>query len=209
MLTRVLARQLRRPAGLLGRMVARVMESTNKAAYRDALGVVDWSAARHVFEVGYGPGDGLALVRAAAPAARLSGIDFSPLMFERARARLDADGAAAGAAVDLTCGDFLSASLPDDAYSHVLCVNVVYFWPGLAAPFQKVWGMLAPGGALVLFMRDEAYLEKKKLLDSGSFHRHAPGAVERALRDAGFAVTRSESREGVVFRAEKPAAPPR
>ncbi len=202
MLTKVLVHQLRRPAGLLGRMVARVMEYTNKAAYRDALGVVDWAAARHVFEVGYGPGDGLALVRKATPTARLSGIDFSPLMYERARARL-------GSSVELACGDFLAAALPPDTYSHVLCVNVVYFWPGLSAPFQKVWGMLAPGGALVLFMRDEAYLEKKKLLDSGAFHRHAPVAVERALREVGFAVTRSESREGVVFRAEKPSASPR
>ncbi len=199
MLAKLLAHQLRHPAGLLGRMVARVMESTNKEAYRDVLGALDWTAATHLFEIGYGTGDGLASIRKAAPACRLSGIDFSSLMYERAKARL----APRGQPAELVCGDFLSAALAKAAYSHVLCVNVVYFWAQLAEPFQKVAAMLEPGGAFVLFMRDEAYLEKKKLLDSGVFHRHSSAAVEQALRAAGFAVTQQRSDAGVVFRAEK------
>lgn len=202
MLAKLLAHQLRHPAGILGRMVARVMESTNKEAYRDVLGALDWKRAKHLFEIGYGTGDGLTLIRESAPSCRLSGIDFSALMHERASARLNAGGRTA----ELVCGDFLSASLASGAYSHVLCVNVVYFWAQLAEPLQKVAAMIEPGGTFVLFMRDEAYLEKKKLLDSGVFHRYAPAAVEQALREAGFAVTQTRSEAGVTFRAEKPAS---
>ncbi|MEZ4360183.1 MAG: class I SAM-dependent methyltransferase [Kofleriaceae bacterium] len=202
MLTKVLARQLLRPAGLLGRMVSQVMEATNKEAYREALGAVELSAATHLLEIGYGPGDGLAMVRRRAPACRLSGVDFSPLMHARARARLRA----AGGEVELLCGDFLDAPLPRGAYSHVLCVNVVYFWPQLAPPLGKIAELLAPGGALVLFTRHEAYLEKKQLLSSGVFHRHGTAAIEAALREAGLSTTQLVSDAGVVFRADKPAA---
>lgn len=202
MLAKLLAHQLRHPAGILGRMVARVMESTNKEAYRDVLAALEWKQAKHLFEIGYGTGDGLAMIRKASPFCLLSGIDFSALMHERAVARLNAGGQSA----ELSCGDFLSAALASDAYSHVLCVNVVYFWAQLAEPLQKVKAMLTPGGTFVLFMRDEAYLEKKKLLDSGVFHRYSPSAVEQALREAGFAVTQTRSDAGVTFRAEKPSS---
>jgi SAM-dependent methyltransferase len=183
-------------------MVARVMESTNKRAYREALGAIDWPAAKHLFEIGHGTGDGLEMVRAAAPACRLGGIDFSALMHERARARL----AGRGAPPALVCGDFLAADLAHGAYSHVLCVNVVYFWPRLREPFEKIWAMLEPGGVLVLFVRDEAYLEKKKLLASGVFHRHPVADLVRELGTAGFAVRERRSSEGVVLCAEKPTS---
>lgn len=201
MLAKLLAHQLRHPAGLLGRMVARVMESTNKEAYRDVLAALDWTKASHLFEIGYGTGDGLAALHAASPGCRLAGIDFSALMHARAEARLNRRGRIA----ELSCGDFLTASLPQGAYSHVLCVNVVYFWAQLEEPFRKVAAMLAPGGTFVVFMRDEAYLEQKKLLDSGVFHRYSPAAVEQALRQAGFAVTSARSSAGVVLRAERPS----
>jgi trans-aconitate 2-methyltransferase len=109
----------------------------------ELLARVPLAAPQTVIDLGCGPGNSTALLRARWPAARLLGVDNSPNMLQRARHDypdiewLEAD-----------VGGFVPEAPVD-----VLFANAVLHWlPDHAALFEKLFSMLRPGGVLAVQM---------------------------------------------------------
>jgi ubiquinone/menaquinone biosynthesis C-methylase UbiE len=77
----------------------------------------------------------------------VDGVDFSPAMVERARAKV-ADSGLAGLTV--AEGDAGDPPLPDASYDVVLCRHVLWALPDQPAALDRWRRMLVPGGHLVL-----------------------------------------------------------
>jgi SAM-dependent methyltransferase len=112
-----------------------------RAAWRDLLLGALPPVPAQVADLGCGTGS-LSLLLAEEGYA-VTGVDFSPAMVERARAK-------AGDVLELHVGDAADPQLPPSAYDVVLCRHVLWALPDPAAALERWTGLLAPGGRLVL-----------------------------------------------------------
>lgn len=146
----LIARQCRRPRGLLGRLIGRGMARGNADFNRwlvhqvSGLGLGDIG---RIVELGPGPGVGLQEVLRAFPDARIWGVDHSPVMLSQSRKRNLAE-ISSGRLVVIE-GD--AASLQELApLDLVLASHVLYFWHRPAAELARIHGALRPAGWLAL-----------------------------------------------------------
>ncbi len=148
-------------------------ERTRPAA--DLLARVPLARAARVVDLGCGPGNSTALLRARFPDADLTGIDASPDMLAQARQALPEV-----AFVQADLAAWTPAAAPD-----LLFANAVLQWlPDHAALLARLAGFLAPGGCLAVQMPDN--------LDEPSHRLMREVAAEGPWRDrlAGIARTR-------------------
>jgi trans-aconitate 2-methyltransferase len=98
---------------------------------------------QHIVDLGCGTGNVTALLRRAWPKARVTGVDGSASMLERARA--------ADAGVDWQLADI--ASWTPSAPVDLLFSNAALHWlDGHATLFPRLLGLVAPGGVLAVQM---------------------------------------------------------
>jgi arsenite methyltransferase len=175
-----LSRQLSHPSGPGGKVVARLMNRGNRTLNDRVIARLDVQPGDRVLDLGFG--GGLTFAPLWERVATVVAIDRADDMVAAARARF-ADAVAAGR-LELHAGDVARLPLADGAVDRVLTVNTVYFWSDLAAAFREVRRVLAPGGRLVVAIRDRAVMRR---LDPTVFTLRSPDDLAAALRDAGFA----------------------
>jgi SAM-dependent methyltransferase len=141
-----------------------------------------------------GCGSGLALQRAAARGARVSGLDISPALLSIAHAR-------AGEAV-LVEGGIDELPFPAQSFDAALAVNALQFAFDPTVALAELSRVLTPGARLAiagfaapdrcestaLHLAMEALVPAETHADHAPYALAAPGALERALADAGFSV---------------------
>jgi arsenite methyltransferase len=184
---RFLARQLSRPTGLLGRVIARLMNRTNANMNAFAVGQLELTASDRVLEIGFG--GGVTLPSLIARAAFVGGVDRSRDVVERAQAKFS--GAVAAGRADFREGSIEALPFDAAAFDKVCTVNTVYFWASLDDGFAEIRRVLSPGGRVVV-----GFLPKDRMdrmgMPADIFTSRAPGDVIAALTQAGFAEVRVE-----------------
>lgn len=79
--------QLARPHGLVGGLLAALLNRGNRLITAHTIGALDLEPGEDVLEVGFGGGVGLDLAQVHEASARLTGVDVSGAMVRRARRR--------------------------------------------------------------------------------------------------------------------------
>jgi ubiquinone/menaquinone biosynthesis C-methylase UbiE len=135
-----LAKQLRKPSGFFGILVAKMMEFRNRGFYKVVIDKLSLRQGEHILEIGYGPGLGIYQIAGSFPECRISGIDFSELMYHKASKRnkkfIDKG------TVHLQHGDVLTLEPGNVKFDKIFCVNVIYFWNDLDLAFGRIFNML-------------------------------------------------------------------
>ena len=101
----------------------------------------EWVSAERVADLGCGTGRTAAWLRAAGVAGAIDGVDLTPEMLERARARNAHDS--------LREGDVRDTGLAGGAYDLVISALVDEHLPDPAALHAEAWRLAAPGGLWV------------------------------------------------------------
>ena len=174
-----ISRQLSRPSGAGGRLIASLMNRGNRGLNDRAIDLLDVQSSSRVLDLGFG--GGLALPSLLARAATVTGVDRAHDMVQAARKRHAS--AVAAERLTLVAGDVTQLPLADDAVDRVLTVNTVYFWPELAPAFREIRRVLTPGGRVVIGIRDGAVMER---VSREIFTIRSPTELATALTDAGF-----------------------
>ena len=185
----VLSRQLAHPSGAGGKVVARLMNRGNRNLNEQAIARLGVQRGSRVLDLGFG--GGLTFAPLWERGATVVAIDRAKDMVVAARTRY-ADAIAAGR-LELHEGDVGRLPLADGAVDHVLTVNTVYFWSDLGAAFDEVRRVLAPGGRLVVAIRDMKVMQR---LDPTVFSLRSPEELAAALQDTGFAEVKVETPPG-------------
>jgi trans-aconitate 2-methyltransferase len=117
---------------------------------RDLVGAIRLGDARHVLDLGCGPGNSTEVLAARFPGAEVAGLDSSPDMIAAARARLPR------LRFEVASVEAWTGGAPDLATPEVILANAVFQWiPGHDRLLPAVAARLAPAGAaLALQMPD-------------------------------------------------------
>jgi arsenite methyltransferase len=176
--------QLRKPSGLFGRFVIpRRLALLNVAINRAALEALALQPDDRVLEVGFGPGDLIALVEPLVLAGFVAGVDFSPEMValcERRFAKLIRAGR-----IEVRCARAEDLPYENGRFTKACTVNTIYFWPDPAVPLREFHRVLADGGRLVVSFSPRATMENLAVAKQ-VFTLYEPEQVRRLLEAAGF-----------------------
>lgn len=160
MLTRLTARHLRQPAGIIGRYFGLAMNRLNQQMNETAVHQLEVEPHHRVLDVGFGGGLSLALLNDRIESGQIYGVEISKTMLSRA-ARQFSSLLADGRLV-LACADIAKLPFDDGFFDSVTTVNTLYFWPDVGCGLQEAHRVLRPGGRLALCYRPREVMEKLK-----------------------------------------------
>jgi arsenite methyltransferase len=184
------ARQLRRPEGLRGRLTGRGLNKGNRDAVLAAVAATGLQPGQSAADIGFGGGVGLRpLLDRAGPEGHVHGIDLSDTMLAVAGRRFGPDVAAGR--LSLHKADLVDLPLPDDSLDAVITINTVYFVADLDRAFAEIARVLRPTGTAVIGVGDPSAMAAMPVTAHGFTIRSIEDLV-RDLRAAGFGEPRDQ-----------------
>lgn len=149
------ARQLRQPTGMQGRLVVRRLNRGNRDVVLAAVAAAELQAGQVAADIGFGGGVGLRpLLDLVGPEGHVHGVEISDIALAMARRRFSQD--TAGGRLTLQAGHLGDLPLADDLLDAAITVNTVYFVEDLAGAFAELARVVRPGGRVVVGVGDPA-----------------------------------------------------
>ncbi len=200
----LISRLLSRPEGIMGRVVAILMNRVNRRMYEICFELLGIRKGDRVLEIGFGNGKHLG-VAAAASRGFTAGIDISETMVreaERRNRRLVDSGK-----MEISRGDVSSLPYGDDSFHKVYTLNTVYFWKDPGKALGEIRRVLKKGGTLVIGMNSREAMEKSGY-DRDCFIFYDREEVEALVRECGLAPRRwvyekMEVEDALCLKAQK------
>lgn len=182
-LGRFVASQLRKPSGLIGRIIARILNHGNAPMNDLTVKLLDLTPDDHVLEIGFGGGDLINRMVPLVTRGRIVGVDFSPEMTAMCMKRFGA--LVRTAKVELRCASAEDLPYTSDEFTKACTVNTIYFWPDPVASLKELWRTLRESGRLVVCFNPRTTAQKLPYTKYG-FTLYDPAQVRRLLEEAGF-----------------------
>ncbi|UUV07273.1 class I SAM-dependent methyltransferase [Ruegeria sp. YS9] len=179
-----IARQSRRPTGLLGAIVARVMARETRPENERALHLLDLADGDSLIDIGCGHGETLFEADAMVRLSDSAGVDFSEVMLERALAR-NRD-AVWDTRLTFHSADTAALPFPDKRFGKALSVHTVYFWPDPATHLAEAFRVLRHGGRFVFCFRSTADRRAVHGFPDTVYRFPSVQEVEETLKLVGF-----------------------
>jgi ubiquinone/menaquinone biosynthesis C-methylase UbiE len=183
MFAKFLARQLGRPSGVWGLVLAPIWNKRNAALNDVAFQALALSPQDRVLEVGFGGGYLLGRMAQVVTAGFLAGADASPSMVAFCAARYRA--LVSAGILELQCAPAEALPYPAGHFGKACSVNSLFYWQNASQALAELWRVLAEGGLLVLCFT------AKHCLEGREFSRHGVALYEteevhRLVEAAGF-----------------------
>lgn len=185
-----MARQLGRPEGVRGSLVARALNRGNLAVVTAAVELAGVASGGTAADIGFGGGVGLRLLLdRVGPGGRVHGVDLAQTMVDAARRRHRTE--CRQGTLSVQRGTIVDLPLQDGTMDAAITVNTVYFVDDLARALSEVARVLRPGGRLVIGIGDPAAIAALPVTDHG-FRIRPVDELLRMLEHAGFEVLRHD-----------------
>ena len=178
------SKQARKPEGLFGRIVMRVVFDQGNAFLNDVVNdLMSVQSDDRIIEIGSGTGKLINRMAKRIDGGLIEGIDFSSAMVSIARKRNKEN--IANGKVKLVEGDFDELPYEKDSFTKVCSVNTIYFWPSPERTAKKIADILETDGQLILAFEDIEQLKRRKL-NHKVFNLYSKKEVQDLLINAGF-----------------------
>jgi ubiquinone/menaquinone biosynthesis C-methylase UbiE len=200
-ISRFIARQSAKPAGLFGRLIfGRLLNRANASVNQLVYDNLQHEANSRVLEIGFGGGDLLFRIARSLSGGRIDGVDVSVEMLANAQRKLS--GIGLEETVGLQLGSVDTLPFAKASFDCACSVHTIYFWPDLNAGLRELARVVKPGGGLVLgFSSDSALIEDG--CTARGFRAYSSQQIVEACLACGFAldrlVTTGRKRGGEIF----------
>ncbi len=191
-MSKMIAKQYRKPSGLLGKIISGKMEKRNEKTYRWVMPLIKTIDGDKILEIGYGAGTGINSLACRDQNITIYGIDFSRVMYKKAvrKNKIHSDKNQ----IFLSHGDLLTYTIEKN-FSKIFGINVLYFWNDLGRYFTKIFNLLKENGALYLYMSSPERLDKISLTRNEIFNKYTLDDVIIVLSASNFKNIRYETNE--------------
>jgi SAM-dependent methyltransferase len=181
-------RQVRKPSGSLGRIIARGMNRTHGDRANWSLEYVEIAANFTILDIGCGGGSTLKKLANIASEGKVYGIDYSPVSVKVAR-KLNRKLVEVGR-VEIIEGNVSTLPFPDNTFDFVTAIETHYYWPDLVVNMKEVSRVLKHG-AIFLIVGGEYKGSNRDERDQKWAHiigmtLHTVREFEEVLREVGF-----------------------
>lgn len=182
-----LARQLSRPEGLRGRVVARGLNRGNGPVIAAAVDATGLRPGQVAADVGFGGGAGLQLLLdRVGSGGRVHGVELSDTMLTAARRR-HGDALADGR-LTLAKGTLEALPLQDGEVDGLITLNTLYFVDDPAAVFREIARVLAPAGRAVVGIGDPDWMAQDAVVSTPVFRLRPVADLVAGLQAVGLDV---------------------
>ena len=155
-LNKTIAKQLRKPSGILAGKVGNEMNITNSFLYDFTIKVMQLKDNESILEIGFGNGKFFDKLFSTANDLKISGLDFSP---EMVKVATDNNLSTSNAGkLTLRFGSSDKIPFPDYSFDTIFCINVIYFWEQPADHLKEIYRVLKPGGKFYTSIRTKESL---------------------------------------------------
>jgi ubiquinone/menaquinone biosynthesis C-methylase UbiE len=176
--------QFKKPQGLFGHYIALFLEKHNSIIYDEMVKYLSLKQGQKLLEIGFGTGFGIKLFNTKCNNLCFVGIDFSKLMYEKAKKKLRREINSGN--VTLINDDFSEYEFSGQKIDTVFFVNVNYFWKNYSEELYKIYKILNTKGHFVFHMADRIALEKNALTNTDVFNKHEIISVMNTMDKIGF-----------------------
>jgi SAM-dependent methyltransferase len=160
------ARQLGRPGGLAGRVVAVMLNRRNRRSLAAAVEALSPAPGAVVADIGFGGGLGIELLLdRVGPPGHVHGIEVSTTMLDRAARRFR--GEISDGRLILHAGSLTDLPLPNVSLDGAMTVNTIYFIEDLSRAFAELGRVLKPSGHAVVGIADPEWMRAQPAVNHG------------------------------------------
>ena len=195
-----------KPSGFLGKVMIAGMNIFHAHVSHWGISRINIPEPSEIAELGCGGGKNIHDLLMKYPNSHVTGVDYSPLSLEKARA-YNRDMIASGRCKVIE-GDVSALKFDDGKFDLATAFETIYFWPGLVKCFAEVRRILKVGGHFVIVSesdgRDKPSLWFERIIDE--MRTYTASEIESALESAGFDSIHTEhhpSHSWLVIIAEK------
>lgn len=182
---KLIAEQLRKPAGELAGKVADKMSVGNRPLYDLTLKAMKIEENDFILEIGFGGGEHFTDFLSKAANVQIRGIDYSEDMVKRASAN-NGNFIDSGQ-LKLFLGNSNSLPFKDEAFDKVFCNMVIYFWENPVEHLKEIRRVLKPGGKFYTGMRSKGSMLELPFTKHG-FNLYKEAAWQSILEENGFLI---------------------
>lgn len=151
LLNKTIAKQLRKPGGLLAGKVGKEMNISNSFLYDFTIKTMQLQDHESILEIGFGNGKFFDKIFSIANDLEISGLDYSPEMVKAAT--VNNLSTSASGKLTLRLGSSDNIPFPGNSFDKIFCINVIYFWEQPAAHLKEIHRVLKPGGRFYTSVR--------------------------------------------------------
>jgi ubiquinone/menaquinone biosynthesis C-methylase UbiE len=167
--------QFGKPKGKIGKLIAWMMDLTNRNDHKNTIEYLNIQPGNHVLEIGYGSGRTIDLAAKAAVHGKIVGVDHSDVMHDVAAKRnrrwIDLGKA------ELFVGDAGNLHFEDESFDIVYSIHCIYFWDEPEAVLKEIYRVLKNKGKAAITVRTGTSVVYRKFADEN---------IRKWLENAGF-----------------------
>jgi ubiquinone/menaquinone biosynthesis C-methylase UbiE len=180
-----LGRQLKKPTGEIGIIVAENMNVANEQLYDFVLSQITFNDNAGILEIGCGNGKFVSKLFDANSDIHLTVVDYSDVMCNETmvvnKSYINDNK------LVVRCEDAIAMSFPDESFDMVVTLNTVYFWVQLEQQLNEIKRVLKKDGLLII-----GYRPKSVMKDFPStqevFNLYEPEDLQLLLKQNGFEI---------------------
>ncbi|CAH0347292.1 MULTISPECIES: class I SAM-dependent methyltransferase [unclassified Bacillus (in: firmicutes)] len=156
-----IAKQFRKPVGILGRLAGMIMAFENRKINRWTIDRLKVKPGDHILEVGFGPGYAIEEMLQKYDNLKIDGVDVSKTMLETAHIRNEK--AIDKGRLNLYQKDVMDYNQREYQYDKVISVNNYPLWKNKRKSLMRIHQLLKDGGRIAITVQpreDDASREK-------------------------------------------------
>jgi ubiquinone/menaquinone biosynthesis C-methylase UbiE len=182
----LLAAQLRKPDGEIGKQIGEVMNNGNRLINEWTLDALDLHEGDSILEIGMGNGFFVKDILAIKPSLRYDGLDYSEIMVAEA-VKINQSFIEEKKA-KFTLGTADNIPFDDKSFQKIFTINTIYFWGNAEHELNEIKRVLQTGGKFVIAVRSKEAMQQMPFTEYG-FVKYDQQELLDVLEKNGFIIS--------------------